>query len=131
MSSGVKSEEYRLSVPARDESLLCIRLTTAGVLAQCKIDMNMMDEFKHAVSEACYALIHQMHTASRLNLLLRTFQDVLLVSCSIDKDCPIITESPVPDPSVCITVLETMADKVEVESTQDGLLSITLYAYYM
>ncbi|MBQ3864822.1 MAG: hypothetical protein II781_03180 [Clostridia bacterium] len=129
MPSGVMCEEYRLSVPAKEESLLCVRLSTAGVMAQCRIDMNMMDEFKHAVSEACFALIHQRNTSERLSIRLRRYEDVLTVLCSLEPECRLVTDAPVPDASVCGTVLETMADKVEIDSSEDGIHSITLYAY--
>lgn len=122
--------EVQLTVPAMEESLLCIRLTCAGLLAFCRIDVDTADLFKHAVSEACYALLHQKRSAANLALLFQKDEEALSVQCTLSGS-PCETDEQVADAAVCACVLETMADRVEIDLVDECMQAIRLYAFFL
>ena len=59
-------EPVELKLPARQEMMLVLRLTTAGVIARAGLTVDRMDDVKLAVEEACSCLIGQASSPRRL-----------------------------------------------------------------
>ncbi|MEG0145239.1 MAG: hypothetical protein RSK76_07735 [Clostridia bacterium] len=57
MSGPCDQGQITLTVPAKQQMMLVIRLTTAGVLARAGLSMDAMDDMKMAAEEACATLI--------------------------------------------------------------------------
>lgn len=48
-----------MKLPAEKDMLLVVRLTASGILTRCGATLDVMDDFKIAVEEACSLLIAQ------------------------------------------------------------------------
>ena len=68
MREAVLSEPVELSLPARRNMMLVLRLTTAGVVARAGLTVDRMDDVKLAVEEACSCLISESGGPERLRL---------------------------------------------------------------
>ena len=66
MREAVLSEPVELSLPARRNMMLVLRLTTAGVVARAGLTVDRMDDVKLAVEEACSCLISEADGALRI-----------------------------------------------------------------
>ena len=68
MREAVLSEPVELSLPARRNMMLVLRLTTAGVVARAGLTVDRMDDVKLAVEEACGCFIDEAGGPERLRL---------------------------------------------------------------
>ena len=57
-----------MKLPAEKDMLLVVRLTASGILTRCGAMLDVMDDFKIAVEEACSLLIAQTESGGELHL---------------------------------------------------------------
>ena len=57
-----------MKLPAEKDMLLVVRLTASGILTRCGATLDVMDDFKIAVEEACSLLIAQTEPGGELQL---------------------------------------------------------------
>ena len=106
-------EPVELKLPARQEMMLVLRLTTAGVIARAGLTVDRMDDVKLAVEEACSCLIGAQSVPSRLCLRFSEDEGGLKIHVSGDCECsgPTVSED---ERTVVRCILESLVDGVEL-----------------
>ena len=102
-----------LKLPARQEMMLVLRLTTAGVIARAGLTVDRMDDVKLAVEEACSCLIGARSAPSRLYLRFSEDEGGLKIHVCGDCECsgPTVSED---ERTVVRCILESLVDGVEL-----------------
>lgn len=114
MAMGAKIE---LSVPAAQEMMLVIRLTTAAAMARSGISADGMDDMKMAVEEAANCLMQTSCISGIHMSFSRTPDGASVVLCADESAGETRTSGRAISPdeiAVVRCVLETMADEVEL-----------------
>lgn len=115
-----------LSVAADAGMMLVLRLTTAGVIARAGLTVDVMDNLKMAVEEACNCLIGQKEPPQRLKLAFTCEDGALVIRvCAEDMHCP---ETAVDETELEIVrcILGSLADSVSFDMCEGWIRSIEL-----
>lgn len=106
-------EPVELTLPAQQNMMLVLRLTTAGVIARAGLTVDRMDDVKLAVEEACSCLIGAEHAPSRLCLKFVEDEQGLKISvCAESGACGCAVSEDERDVVECI--LQSLVDGVEL-----------------
>lgn len=120
-------DEITLTVPAVEESLMIVRLTASGVASTSVADIEALEDFKIAVHEACYAIIHQPHSFEKLEICF-TWQEELSVSvrgggATVEREGEME-----PDDDMFRIVLESLVRSANVETEGPQIVAIEMSA---
>ena len=109
----VLKESVELKVPAEQNMMLVLRLTTAGVVARAGLTVDRMDDVKMAVEEACNCLLDSQKPPRSILLHFEDQGDALLIRVCGDGDCSgaIISED---EAGVVRCILESLVDGVHI-----------------
>lgn len=109
----VLKEAVELKLPAQQEMMLVLRLTTAGVVARAGLTVDRLDDVKLAVEEACSSLIYSENPPDRLCLRFEDQGESLVIRICGDCECEGI---PVNEDEAGIVrcILESLVDDVNV-----------------
>ena len=121
----VLKEAVELKVPAEQNMMLVLRLTTAGVVARAGLTVDRMDDVKMAVEEACNCLMDSKNPPKRVILRFEDKGDVLVISVCGDCDCggSVIEED---EAGVVRCILESLVDGVDVRMHENGIGALEL-----
>ena len=121
----VLKEAVELKVPAEQNMMLVLRLTTAGVVARAGLTVDRMDDVKMAVEEACSCLMDGENPPKRITLRFEDKGDALLISVCGDCDCgsSVIEED---EAGVVRCILESLVDGVDVRMHENGIGALEL-----
>lgn len=121
----VLKEAVELKVPAQQNMMLVLRLTTAGVVARTGLTVDRMDDVKMAVEEACNCLMDGENPPSRIALRFEDKGEALLISVCGDCDCggSIIEED---EAGIVRCILESLVDGVDVRMHENGIGALEL-----
>ena len=115
-----------LSVAADSGMMLVMRLTTAGVIARAGLTVDVMDNLKMAVEEACNCLIGQPEPPERLNLSFCCADDLLRIRiCAADVHCPEV-QTDETELEIVRCILESLADSVDFDVCEGWIRAIEL-----
>ncbi len=117
--------QIELILPAEERMMMCVRLTTAGVLARAPLPLDAADDLKLAIEEACGCLIrfsgcHTLHI--RYELACGALKVQVCAEC---HGC----EPNLPSKDELYTIrciLQSMVDEVILSGQEHGLSTITL-----
>lgn len=116
-------EPVELKLPAQQNMMLVMRLTTAGVIARAGLTVDRINDVKLAVEEACSCLIQ----AQIKTLCLRFSEDQAGLKIDICGDCTCSGASVNEDElSVVKCILESLVDGVELRSRGNDVGAIRL-----
>lgn len=106
-------EPVELSLPAQQNMMLVLRLTTAGVIARAGLTVDKMDDVKMAVEEACSCLIGAENGPRRLDVRFVQEESFLKISICGDCECggPVVCED---ERTVVSCILESLVDDVKI-----------------
>ena len=117
-------EPVELKLPAEQNMMLVLRLTTAGVVARAGLTVDRMDDVKMAVEEACNCLIGGSGDLKRLCLRFVEEKDFLKIRICGDGEC---TGAANPDEmSVVRCILESLVDGVDICMHGDTIGAVEL-----
>lgn len=121
----VLKEAVELKVPAEQNMMLVLRLTTAGVVARAGLTVDRMDDVKMAVEEACSCLMDGENPPKCIALRFEDKGDALLISVCGDCDCgsSVIEED---EAGVVRCILESLVDGVDVRMHENGIGALEL-----
>ena len=121
----VLKEAVELKVPAEQNMMLVLRLTTAGVVARAGLTVDRMDDVKMAVEEACNCLMDGQHPPKTIALRFEDKGDHLLISICGDCDCGGLAEEE-DEAGVVRCILESLVDGVNVRMHEKGIGALEL-----
>lgn len=102
-----------LTLPAQQNMMLVLRLTTAGVIARAGLTVDRMDDVKLAVEEACSCLIGAEHAPECLCLKFSEDEQGLKINVCGNGDCR-GTSVGEEERTVVKCILESLVDGVEL-----------------
>ena len=106
-------EPVELKLPAQQNMMLVLRLTTAGVIARAGLTVDRMDDVKMAVEEACSSLIGAENGPERLCLRFVEEESCLKINVCGDCSCSgaVVGED---ERTVIKCILESLVDGVDI-----------------
>ena len=105
-------EPVELKLPAEQNMMLVLRLTTAGVVARAGLTVDRMDDVKMAVEEACNCLIGGNPAPRRLGLRFAVEENFLKIRICGDGECTGAANAD--ELGVVRCILESLVDGVDV-----------------
>ena len=112
----------KLTIPAKPELMLVVRMALAGYCSQCGADIDTLDDIRTLSDEACYFLMHQ--TLEAKNLSIAATKDGSLAS--IRFEAAYIGQAngraSIHDPEIAYGILGTLATDIRVK-TKDGTMN--------
>ena len=111
-----------LTIPAKPEMLLVVRMALAGYCSQCGADIDTLDDIRTLADEACYFLMHQTMEAKSLSI--DASRDGSLASIRFEAAYNGLTNSPASlhDPEIAYGILGTLATDIRVK-TKNGAMN--------
>ena len=106
-------EPVELTLPAQQNMMLVLRLTTAGVIARAGLTVDRMDDVKLAVEEACSCMIGAENGPKRLCLRFWEEENVLKIGVCGDCECGGVAVGE-DERTVVQCILESLVDGVEL-----------------
>ena len=105
-------EPVELKLPAEQNMMLVLRLTTAGVVSRVGLTVDRMDDVKMAVEEACNCLIGGDPAPRRLCLRFAAEENFLKIRICGDGACTGAANAD--ELGVARCILESLVDGVDV-----------------
>lgn len=121
----ILKDAVELKLPARQNMMLVLRLTTAGVIARAGLTVDRLDDVKLAVEEACSCLIDSENAPERLCLRFSEEESGLLIRICGDCEysCTSVSEDEV---NVVRCILESLVDDVKICMKGETIAAIEL-----
>lgn len=110
----VERDRIVLSVPARPEYLLVVRLTAAGLANRMEFDVETIEDIKSAVAESCILLMNQDVDIERIDLNFSLGQGELLLRAVANGITCVSRKSEDNDNELSHFLIEALVDKVEI-----------------
>lgn len=109
-----------LSVPARPEWTMVLRMAVSGVCALYDLPLDVMDDLKTAIDESCELLLHQDYAAETLTLRCQMLQDGLHVCLSAqERSAQACCDAA--DPDISRLIIGTLVKEVALEKDESGV----------
>ena len=117
-------EPVELKLPAEQNMMLVLRLTTAGVVARAGLTVDRMDDVKMAVEEACNCLIGGDPAPRRLCLRFAVEENFLKIRICSDGECTGAANAD--ELGVVRCILESLVDGVDLCMHGDAFGAVEL-----
>ena len=117
-------EPVELKLPAEQNMMLVLRLTTAGVVARAGLTVDRMDDVKMAVEEACNCLIGGDPAPRRLCLRFAAEENFLKIRICGDGACTGAANAD--ELGVARCILESLVDGVDMCMHGDAIGAVEL-----
>ena len=117
-------EPVELKLPAQQNMMLVLRLTTAGVVARAGLTVDRMEDVKMAVEEACNCLIDGENAPKRLCLRFVEEESFLKIRICGDGECTGAANAD--EIGVARCILESLVDGVDVCMHGDAIGAVEL-----
>lgn len=116
-----------MSLPADRDMMLLVRLATSGALARTGVTIDMLDDFKTAIEEACSCLISQIASPGRIALRFDIGDKLATFTCSCADGCPTGRAIDPSELEVASCILDSLVDKSEIEICDGVIIAIRLF----
>ena len=109
-----------LTVPAKKEWALVLRMAASGVSALYDLPLDLMDDLNTAIEESCDLLLHQDYTAESLTLSCEQQPDGLHVTLTA-KERTRCAEEEKADADIAQVVIQTLVRDVKLDQDEGGV----------
>lgn len=111
-----QNDRIELLLPATRELMLVVRLATSGVVARAGLTIDVLDDVKMAVEEACMYMMTQVPESARLKLEfgLGEREIEVKVACETCASCREARDEEEAEMEVVRCILESLVDRVEI-----------------
>ena len=114
-----------VSVPAREEWLLVLRLAASGVCGVYDLPVDVLEDVCTAVEESADLLLHQPCAPETLLLQCQEGEDGPVLSLSAQGEAPGSADGET-DPDIARMILETLVRDVELRRDGDAVRGVRL-----
>ena len=118
-----------LEIPAQERMMMCVRLTTSGVLVRTNLTLDALEDMRLAVEEACNCLM-QFAGCATLRLAYDIEERRIVVQVGAQKCCH---NKNLPSEDELYTIrciLLSMVDEVQLSGQDEGLTGIQLIKHF-
>ena len=109
-----------LTVPARKEWVLVLRMASSGVSALFDVPVDVMEDLNTAIEESCDLLLHQDFTAETLTLMCEPRSDGLHV-CLSAQERTRRPEEEKADAEIARLIIQTLVREVSLDRDETGV----------
>lgn len=132
MRENKQKDRIELLLPASRDLMLVVRLATSGVVARAGLTIDVLDDVKMAVEEACMYMMTQASESARLKLQFGLGESAIEVGIGCEQDGSDMRNCSGSDESaeleVVRCILESLVDEVEICQNGDYIEGICLKA---
>lgn len=114
-----------LTVPAKKECVLVLRMTAAGICALYDLPIDVMEDLRTAIDESCDLLLHQDYVAETLTLCCETKKEGLYVSITAGKCTGTPCDETV-DADIAQLIIGTLVKDVILEKDESGVHGVVM-----
>ncbi len=109
-----------LTVPAKEEWTLVLRMALSGVSALFDVPVDVMEDLSTAVEESCDLLLHQDYAAETLALQCEPKPDGLHVTLTAQERTR-CREQEKADPEIARLIIQTLVREVALDQDETGV----------
>ena len=109
-----------LTVPAKKEWALVLRMAASGVSALYDLPLDLMDDLNTAIEESCDLLLHQDYTAESLTLSCEQQPDGLHVTLTA-RERTRCAEEEKADADIAQMIIQTLVREVTLDQDEGGV----------
>ena len=109
-----------LTVPAREEWVLVLRMAASGVSALFDVPVDVMEDLNTAIEESCDLLLHQDYAAETLTLCCEPRPDGLHVTLTA-RERTRRPEEEKADPEIARLIIQTLVREVDLDQDEAGV----------
>lgn len=109
-----------VTVPARQEWIMVLRLSASGVGAVYDLPVDVLEDLCTALEESCELLLHQDYAAETLTLQCEEKRDGLHVSLTAQERSA-QKEEDAADPDIARLIIQTLVKDVTLEKDEGGV----------
>ena len=109
-----------LTVPAKEEWVLVLRMALSGVSALFDVPVDVMEDLNTAVEESCDLLLHQDFIAETLTLSCEQKPDGLHVSLTAQERTRCAEEEKA-DADIAQMIIQTLVREVTLDQDEGGV----------
>ena len=114
-----------LTIPARKECILVMRMTAAGVCALHDLPVDVMEDLRTAIDESCELLLHQDYVAETLTLRCEAKKEGMFVSVTAQKSASQPCEDAA-DADIAKLIIGTLVKEVTLEQDESGVHGVMM-----
>lgn len=114
-----------LTIPAKDEWALVLRMTASGVGAVFDLPLDVMDDLRTALDESCELLMHQPYCIRTLTMTCQTDADGLHVTLSAQR-CQQKQGDEQADADVAGLIIGTLVKEVRLNRDEEGVCGVEM-----
>ena len=114
-----------MTVPAREDFSLLLRMAMAGVGALYDLPVDIMEDLRSAVDESCDLLLHQDFVVQCLTMVCECKKDGIHVSLQALKGPWQVAECPA-DADMARLIIGTLVRQVELEQDENGVHTVRM-----
>ena len=114
-----------LTIPAKPEWALVLRMTASGVGAVFDLPLDVMADLKTALDESCELLMHQPYCIKSLTLMCAADKDGLRVTLSAQR-CDEKQEEEPADADVAGLIIGTLVKEVRLSRDEGGVCGVDM-----
>ena len=109
-----------LTVPAREEWVLVLRMAASGVSALFDVPVDVMEDLNTAIEESCELLLHQDYAAETLTLACEPRPDGLHVTLTA-RERTRRPEEEKADPEIARLIIQTLVWELDLDQDDAGV----------
>ena len=114
-----------MTVPAREEFSLPLRMAVAGVCALHDVPVDVMEDLRSAVDESCDLLLNQEYKAQCLTLTCEMQEGSLHLTLSANKCGSQQAENP-GDAEMAKLIIGSLVRKLDLEQDENGVHTVRM-----
>ena len=114
-----------LTIPAKPEWILVLRMAVSGVAALYDLPLDVMDDLKTAMDESGELLLHQDYCVEALKLSCDADEGGLSM-CLSATPCGAASARDKPDPEIARMIIETLVREVDFDRKGDSVLGVRM-----
>lgn len=114
-----------MTVPAREDFSLLLRMAMAGVGALYDVPVDVMEDLRSAVDESCDLLLHQDFQVQCLKMTCEEKENSLQVEIAAARGCSQAAEYPA-DAEMAKLIIGTLVREVSLEQDENGVHTVRM-----
>ncbi|MBE5776158.1 MAG: hypothetical protein E7326_01465 [Clostridiales bacterium] len=114
-----------MTIPARAEWTLALRMAVSGVGAIYDLPVDVLSDLRSAVDESCELLLHQTYCVKTLTLSVEEKQDGVYMSIAA-QCCDQMQTEPRADAEIAKLIIETLVRQVDLRTEDDSVQEVRM-----
>lgn len=114
-----------MTIPARPEWTLALRMAVSGVGAIYNLPVDVLSDLRTAVDESCELLLHQAYCVECLTLSVEEKEDGVYLNIAA-KCRDQVQQEPRADAEIAKMIIETLVRQVDLKTEDDSVQEVRM-----